>query len=45
MPYRACTQTIILAARKITCGKKGQEKRFPVLRDSKSRYVERNMMI
>ena len=28
--------------RKITCGKKGREKDFPVLRDSRSRYVERN---
>ena len=41
---RACAQTIILAACKITCGKKGQkqgqEKDFPVLRDSRSRYVE-----
>ena len=28
MRYRACTQTIILVARKITCGKKGQEKKI-----------------
>ena len=42
--YRACAQKIILAAHKIMCGKKGQkqgqEKDFPVLHDSKSRYVE-----
>ena len=40
--YRACAQTIILVTRKITWGKKrqkqGQEKDFPVLRDSRSRY-------
>ena len=28
MLYRACTQTIILVVRKITCGKKGQEKKI-----------------
>ena len=41
---RACPQKIILAARKIMCDKKGQEqgqeKDFPVLRESRSRYVE-----
>ena len=41
---RACAQTIILAVHKVTCGKKGQkqgqEKDFPVLSDSRSRYVE-----
>ena len=28
MLYRACTQAIILAACKITCGKKGQEEKI-----------------
>ena len=28
MLYRACAQTIILAARKITCGNKCQEKKI-----------------
>ena len=44
MLYRLCAQTINFAARKITCGKKGQkqgqEKDFPVLSDSRSKYVE-----
>ena len=44
MVNRACIQTIILVACKITCGKKGQEKDFPVLRmiQGVARYVECN---
>ena len=38
----ACTQTIILAARKNVWQEGSGEKEFPVLRDSRSRYVERN---
>ena len=41
----ACARTIILAVHEIMCGKKGQEKDFPVLRDSRSRYVECNDII
>ena len=39
--YRAVAQTIILAARKKTYGKKEQQKKdFSVLRGTRSRYVE-----
>ena len=40
MLYRACTQVIILAVRRITCGKKGQEEK--IFQCYVSRYVERN---